>query len=162
PPSLRRLGDTVESGVVDAIAWDRVWLAKGEARCQLKLGDHVEGAAPKAQATEPTPATPKNPLADGGRQKIHKISAREVDVERGALDIVLEHTAELVGSVQIVPSKDGINLKGIRAGSVLEAVGLQNGDQLRSINGFVLSDPQSSLEAYARLKTADNLAIAVT
>ena len=40
-------------------------------------------------------------------------------------------------------------------------LGLESGDSLRSINGFSLTDPQKALEAYARLRTADHLSVAI-
>jgi general secretion pathway protein C len=64
--------------------------------------------------------------------------------------------------IRIVPEQAngkvaGIRLFGIQHGSLLEMLGLENGDRLQAINGFELSDPQKALEAYARLKMADHL-----
>ena len=55
----------------------------------------------------------------------------------------------------------GLKLGGIRPDSVLNAIGLQNGDQLTSINGFEMNDPQKMLEAYSKLLRADHLAVSV-
>ena len=53
-------------------------------------------------------------------------------------------------------------LFGIRPDTLLGKLGLQNGDRLEAINGFEMASPEKALEAYARLRTADSLAVKVT
>ncbi|MFS8065653.1 MAG: hypothetical protein ACMG6S_04695, partial [Byssovorax sp.] len=45
--------------------------------------------------------------------------------------------------------------------SLLGTLGLKTGDQVKAINGFELSDPQKALEAYSRLRSADNLSLTI-
>lgn len=68
----------------------------------------------------------------------------------------------LMGSVRVVPEKQGgsivgLKLLGIRPGSLLGQVGLQSGDRLESINGLSISSPENALQAYAQLPTAKRL-----
>jgi general secretion pathway protein C len=49
----------------------------------------------------------------------------------------------------------------VRAGTLPEALGLRSGDELLSINGFKISDPEQALTAYARLRTADTLRLSI-
>jgi general secretion pathway protein C len=56
----------------------------------------------------------------------------------------------------------GVKLYGIRRKSLLGSLGLQNGDLLRTINGFDMSSPDTALEAYSKLRSANNLTMAVT
>jgi general secretion pathway protein C len=165
---LRRLGDEVAGRTVHAITWDRVWLTGGGPRCQVRLGDKVK----LARAAAPPPAPPK-----GGKRsstalppeiaaKIQKVSEREFIVDRSALDTILEKQGELTRTTRIVPVKEGNRVTGFRlmrvAGdSLLGTLGLQTGDQIKSINGFDLTDPQKALEAYSRLRSADNLALSI-
>jgi general secretion pathway protein C len=53
-----------------------------------------------------------------------------------------------------------VKLYGIRRSSLLGKLGLQNGDMMRTINGFDMSSPDSALEAYTKLRSAGNLSIA--
>jgi general secretion pathway protein C len=167
---LRRVGDEVGGHTVYFISWDRVWLTQGGQRCQMEVGAKVQ---PKAQP-KPVAAPPSTgPSAGSGRgvpkeitSKIHKISDNQFDIERSVVDQILENQAELMKSARIVPEKEGdkmvgIRLFGIRGDSLLGALGLENGDRLQSINGFEMTDPQKALEAYARLRTADHLTVAV-
>jgi general secretion pathway protein C len=43
-----------------------------------------------------------------------------------------------------------------------EALGLRSGDELISVNDFKLADPEQALNAYARLRTAERLRLAVS
>ncbi|WP_437655281.1 type II secretion system protein GspC [Sorangium sp. So ce1182] len=172
---LRRQGDEISGQTVYYVGWDRVWLTSGSARCQAIVGGHNAGARASAAAT-PAPAAPaatsKAP-ARGGKKvppeiasKIQRVSETEFNVERSAVDQILENQGELMRSARIVPEKEGdkvvgIRLFGIRPDSLLGTLGLENGDRLSSINGFEMSDPQKALEAYARLRTADRLTVSV-
>jgi general secretion pathway protein C len=141
---------------------DRVWLnASGGARCMLRLG----GKAP-AKAAPKEVAKPKTGVSKDISDKIHKVSETEFNVERSVIDSILENQAELMKSARIVPEKEGdkvvgIRLFGVRPDSLLGTLGIENGDRLSAINGFEMSDPQKALEAYAKLKTADHLTVAV-
>jgi general secretion pathway protein C len=82
------------------------------------------------------------------------------------VDKILENQAELMKSARIVPeTKDGkvlgIRMFGIRPDTLLGTLGLQNGDRLEAINGFNMGSPEKALEAYARLRTAQNLDVNV-
>jgi general secretion pathway protein C len=72
----------------------------------------------------------------------------------------------LLRGVQVVPKTEGgktvaVGLRGVRDGSLLYSLGLRDGDELHSINGFDISDPEGALTAYAKLRTADHLTISV-
>jgi general secretion pathway protein C len=49
----------------------------------------------------------------------------------------------------------------IPASSVLAGLGLRASDVLRSVNGFEVVDPEKMLEAYAKLKSAPHLELAL-
>ena len=41
-------------------------------------------------------------------------------------------------------------------GSLPELLGLQTGDEIVTINGYTIADPQQALQAYARLRYVDD------
>ncbi len=51
---IRRTGESLDGFVVEAIHWDRVSFRRGNVRCDLHIGDALDGAAPPA---EPSPRT---------------------------------------------------------------------------------------------------------
>ena len=79
---------------------------------------------------------------------------------------ILERQGELFGSVRVVPDKEGdrvagLRVLGVKPGSLLATLGVENGDRLTKINGMEVADPKSALEAYARLSSADHLVVSV-
>ena len=87
-------------------------------------------------------------------------------VQRQLVDQILENQAELMRTARIIPHEEngrvvGVKMYGIRRNSLLGRLGMQNGDMLRTINGFDMSSPDSALEAYARLRNVDHLTLNV-
>jgi len=181
-PKLRRVGDPVGSRKVAYIGFNpgtavpTVWL-EGNDLCQSPLfGGEEVAPAPKASAAKPAtkgkpPGAQAPAKAKGGSSinpeianKIKKISDTEIEIDRSAVDKILEDQAQLMRSARIVPEqKDGktvgIRLFGVRPNTLLGTLGLKNGDRLEQINGFDMGSPEKALEAYARLRTAENLKI---
>ena len=68
--------------------------------------------------------------------------------------------------LRVVPEFDGGKVAGIRLfgvkGSMLDALGLENGDSIRTLNGFDVTTPERALEAYARLRSASRVRVELT
>jgi general secretion pathway protein C len=164
---LRRRGGDVSGKTVKFIGWDRVWLATGPTLCQLAM---FKPPAPPGAAASAKPVdkggTGSDALTKEISKGIQKVSATEYKIERSVVDKILENTAALMTQVRIVPEKDGdkatgIRLFGVKPDSLLGVLGMENGDRLQTINGFDMTNPEKALEAYARLRTADHLTVAV-
>jgi general secretion pathway protein C len=168
---LRRVGDSFEGHTVEAMGWDRVWLTGSGSRCQMEVGDKSNAPAPKSPGrstlkadNEKRGGSTRGVLPPELASKIQKTGENQFTVDRSLVDEIVERQGELMSALRIKPIKDGDRTTGlevsrVREGSLLGLLGVQNGDQLRTINGFELSDPQRALEAYGRLRTADSLRI---
>ena len=167
---LLRRGGEIAGKKVYFVGRDRVWLSSDGALCQVGL--HDPKAAPAAPATPPvastTPPASRSrgaaPLDPDLRKGIQAVSATEFNIDRGVVDKILENQATLMRQARVVPVQEngrvvGVRLNGIKPDALLGVLGMQNGDQLRSINGFEMGSPEKALEAYARLRTADHLTI---
>ena len=180
---MRRVGDDVADKKVAYIGYNptkyspSVWLSSASMLCQVLLfaPPAAAAAAPAAAPVEGDPAADKRARAGAAApgvppeiaSKIHKVSDTEFQIDRAVVDNILEKQADLMKSARIVPEqKDGkvvgIRLFGIRPDTLLGKLGIQNGDRLESINGFDMASPEKALEAYARLRTAENLNVKVT
>lgn len=163
-PRQRRVGDDVAGKQVAFIGYNprqqtpAVWLEGGDGVCQSAL--FVRAAEP------PTPSTPREPSAapivPEFASKIARVSDHELKIDRSLVDMTLRDPSALMRSVRIMPDSRngeivGLRLSGIRAGSLLEALGMKNGDRLETINGFAMGSPEKALQAYARLSTAQRL-----
>ncbi|NOU34693.1 MAG: hypothetical protein HOO96_42930 [Polyangiaceae bacterium] len=88
-------------------------------------------------------------------------------VTRQELDRALEDQSALMRNARMVPVKGvdgriaGIRLFGANAGSYLARLGLESGDLLQTINGYDVTSPEKSLEAYSRLRNADELRVGI-
>jgi general secretion pathway protein C len=87
-------------------------------------------------------------------------------VARALLDKVLSAQAELMRAARVIPYEEngrvvGVKVYGIRRAALLGKLGIQNGDVLRTINGFDLSSPDTALEAYTKLREMDHFSIAM-
>jgi general secretion pathway protein C len=170
--ALVRTGDALAGHAVGAIGWDRVWLSGGGERCQMVVGDHTAAPALAPSMTQP-PSSYAGPSARPGAlppeiaSRIRRISDTEFAIDRSAVQAIMERQAELLGRVRVLPERGeggkvtGVKLGGVRQDSLLDAVGLANGDSLQKINGFDVGDPSAALEAYAKLQNADRLTLSL-
>lgn len=159
---MRRVGDEIDGQVVKAITWDRVWLASGTGRCQLKLDIAAnKTASPTPVNEKPAPtSTPAAPPKDGGIEPgaIRKISDNEYVVQRSVMDKSTGFAAELKKGSRLVPGK-GIRIPKTDPTSFLGQVGINGGDIVRTINGFDMTDLDKTAEGYSRLKSAREITL---
>lgn len=173
---LYRPGMQVEGHEVVGIREHRVFLRpSGSPLCQIAMfaPPPVAGAPTPPPASEPAvPAPPTEARTSGGlseeelNQGITQVSDTSYNVNRTLLDKVLSNQAELMRAARIIPFEEngrvvGVKVYGIRRSSLLGKLGVQNGDVLRTINGFDLSSPDSALEAYTKLREMDQFSIAM-
>lgn len=133
-------------------------------------------ATPRVQA--PTPqvtVAAAEPIAAGSGDgldaaeldaNIQQISETSYAINRTLVDRVLSNQAELMRTARVIPHEVdgrvvGVKIYGIRRSSLLGRLGIQNGDMLRTINGYDLTEPDRVLEAYTRLRTADRLSLSL-
>jgi len=163
---LRRRGGEIGGKTVRFVGWDRVWLTSGSQLCQAQMFKPPAPPAPSA-APSAAPAAPSpNAVADDIKNGIKKVGPNEFNVDRSVIDKILENQADLMRQARIVPEQEngktvGIRLFGIKADTLLGVLGMQNGDRLEKINGFEMASPETALEAYARLRTADHLTVSI-
>lgn len=168
-PILAHVGQDVGGRVVRSIEGNRVVLSAGSSICQVQMSG---GARPVFSSSSPSSDPPKDGAPAAGSvppeiaSRIEKVGPNEIHVDRQAMDDILENQTELMRTIRIIPEQAngkmaGMRLFGIQHGSLLDLLGLENGDRLQAINGFELSDPQNAHEAYARLRMADHLTVQI-
>lgn len=168
-PLLYRIGSAVESKKVHAIYPEAVLLkASNGSLCSLTMFKSPnqpppKPAAPNALAEAAAPSSAADAELDQG---IKQVSDTKYTVRRSLVDKLLQNQGELMRSARVVPHEEngrvvGVKLYGIRKSSLFGKLGLQNGDMLRTINGFDMGSPDSALEAYAKLRSASNLSLAL-
>ncbi|MCB9593234.1 MAG: hypothetical protein H6719_10930 [Sandaracinaceae bacterium] len=172
---LYQSGMEVDGREIVSIVRNRVILRpRGGNLCSLSMFAE-EGAPQVATAPAPSPAAVRAEMAadaasSGGMDQaaldngITKVSERQYTIERSLVDRLLANQAALMRTARVIPHEEGgrvvgVKLYGIRRSSLLGRLGIQNGDMLRTINGYDMTAPDSALEAYARLRAADRITI---
>mgnify|MGYP001819442250 FL=1 len=170
---LYRQGGDVDGSKIVAVYPSSVIVASGGGTCQLQMFEEEDPAAPKpvTVASQPSRASSSNPRNAGLSDEelndgIEKISDTQFNIQRSLVDKVLANQGSLMKTARVIPHEEdgrvvGMRLYGIRRTSLLGRLGVRNGDMLRTINGFDMTSPDSALEAYTRLRTADKLTLMV-
>ncbi|MEM9067407.1 MAG: type II secretion system protein GspC [Myxococcota bacterium] len=171
---LFRVGQEVDGREVLQILPHRVILRPASnSPCQIVMfneeGPVVAARTPTAPPPQERPARPsrEGAIASADLEAgISRNSDSNFTIQRSLVDRILENQGELMRTARIIPHEDGgrvvgVKVYGIRRNSLLGRLGVQNGDMLRTINGYDMSSPDSALEAYARLRSADHLTLSV-
>jgi general secretion pathway protein C len=175
--TMVRQGSDVGGKQVWFIRWDRVWLIGSSVFCQIEMFPHAAPESSKGTGTSgaasasskaPPPPPPGNAPAvpEDIKKSIQKVSATEYNIDRSAIDKILENQQLIMRSARVVPETEngktvGIRLFGVRPDSLLGMIGVENGDRLERVNGFDVASPEKALEAYARLRSAEKLTVQV-
>lgn len=170
---MYRPGQSVDSREVVEVRHHSVVMRQGGSLCQIAMfADEEVAAAPRA-VVPTAPTRPERPSRDEGpitsdamESGITRVSDTNFNIQRSLVDTVLENQQALLSAARIIPHEEngrtvGVKMYGIRRNSLLGRLGVQNGDMLRTINGYDMSSPDSALEAYTRLRTADHLTLNV-
>jgi general secretion pathway protein C len=168
-----REGGSVGGRSVAVIVREKVYFREGSSYCFIGMFMPPPPPAPPPSAG-PVPGGPEAPLPPGAPPRIppeiekgiQRVDETNFNIDRIVVDKIIENQAELMKSARIVPEQEngkvvGIRLLNIRPDTLLGKLGMQAGDQLRTINGFEMSSPEKALEAYAKLRTAPSIQIGV-
>ena len=121
------------------------------------------GVAPSPPPPPPPPPPPSGPVISMEAKDLAKHIKRGaggvVSISGEAADWVMQNPASIAPGARIVPTiKDGkgigFKLFAIRAGSIFELLGFENGDIVTSVNGFELASPDRALAAYVAVRGA--------
>lgn len=172
--ALGRRGGEIGGRKVEEIAWDRVWLTSGGARCQMELGkkssEDKPEEKPQPEAAEPPRATPprrsrRSSVPPEIAASIKRVGELEIDIDRTAAAKIFEQPEIVTQTSAAIPEMRGDQVLGlkmtIKPGSVLESLGLQSGDLVKSVNSIDLTDPQKAMMAYTRMQSDKSLSVVV-
>ena len=172
---LYREGSDVDGSRVLAVYSSSVVMSSASGACQLLMFEEEEGKAvrptivpsrPRSAAEEAVSARNAGLSDEELEDGIEKVSDTRFNIQRSLVDKVLANQGSLMKTARVIPHEEngrvaGVKLYGIRRNSLLGRLGVRNGDMLRTINGFDMTSPDSALEAYTRLRTADGLTLAI-
>jgi general secretion pathway protein C len=174
-PLLYRPGADVQGAELVGLREHRVFLRpKGQQLCQLAMfvppqpvvPPPITPAAPPPPPDEKPPPHKSSITEEELNAGVTAVSETQYNISRQLLDKVLGNQAELMRAARVIPFEEngrvvGVKVYGIRRNALLGKLGIQNGDVLRTINGFDLSSPDTALEAYTKLRETNEFSIAM-
>jgi hypothetical protein len=110
----------------------------------------------------PSAAAPPPP----GDPRVRRVADNRFEVDRAVVDEMLSNPMAARGSARVFPAVEngrpvGFRVSNLRGSSVLSKMGLEDGDQVRAVNGYTLDSPDHALEAYSKLRDAKQFQVAV-
>ena len=124
--------------------------------CSLTMfADEPSVATPVAAPRRATPAPATVRTSPEGldpaalESGITQVSANQFTIERSLVNRLLTNQAALMRTARVIPHEEGgrvvgVKLYGIRRSSLLGRLGIQNGDMLRTINGYDMTAPDGT------------------
>ena len=143
--------------------------------CELAMFEVGSPGQPVAAAKpRPKPKKKARPSADRNagltpqelEDGIAMIGPALIHIDRELLSKILDNSGKLIGIAAATPKMEngkpvGLEIRGIKPGTLLTKLGINNSDVLESINGKPLIGTDAALEAYTLLRTADKFTLAV-
>jgi general secretion pathway protein C len=174
---LHRGGAEVEGFRIRSIQSDTVVLQTKTGFCRLAMFEVEAPDQPKRPVQRTASArtkSPRGPRTDRNAglsetelsEGIEKINDTNYNISRSMLNKVLDNAGKLIGIAAVAPKTEGgrsvgMEIRGIRANTLLTKLGIQNGDVLESVNGQSLTSTDAALGAYTTLRTADKFNLSI-
>jgi general secretion pathway protein C len=151
--ALYRVGDRIlDTATLARVEWDRVVLERDGEEEVLEL------------SSARTPATAPGAVAPAAGERIRKTADNKFLIDRRELDKTLQNLNEVYTQARAVPffvdgKTVGFRVFAIKAGSVFEKIGLQNGDIIKRVNGVEITDPTKALSLFTELQNEGHVAL---
>ena len=177
---LHRGGAEVDGSRIRSIQSDTVILQTSSGFCRLAMFEVDSGPKPKRApiAKKRKKSSKKKPkkAPDADRnaglseeelaQGIEKVNDTNYNLSRSMLNKVLDNAGRLIGIAAVSPKVEdgrsvGMEIRGIRANTLLTKLGIQNGDILESVNGQSLTSTDAAIGAYTTLRTSDKFNLSI-
>lgn len=116
-------------------------------------------ALPDEPVPLPAPGITGAPLAPTG-----PALETHAEISRSDMEAWFTDREGMMRSARVIPHEEGgivvgLRIYGVRRDSMLARLGIENGDTIYSVNGYSVGNPETMLEAYPRLRDADELRV---
>jgi general secretion pathway protein C len=167
PPgqAVYQVGDSVQQVFIVDILPGCVVLDRGGEQQKLCFEKDASTApGPRAAAAPVPPPAPRPGDASGA--DIVRVDPGTWQVRREKLLENFANVGSLSSQATVTPyfvqgQQLGFRLSQIRAGGVLQQMGLQEGDVLQKVNGLDIYTPQEALQAYQQLQTESTVRLSI-
>ena len=149
------IGDQIKNTAeVQRIERRRVVLIENGAPRELTIGEDELGSPTIQRASNPRMA------ARRAARPAPRATAPAVPISRETIDQSLQNPSELLTQARVLPKFEngqmvGLQVNGIKPGSLFEELGIQEGDVITEFNGIAISSPDESARIFSELASAE-------
>lgn len=157
---LYRKGDSVLPGaVLVEVHWDRVVIYRNGRRETLTLP-----TTPPTSVPLPLVTAAAVPIADQEQNGVRQVAQDSFQIDRREVDRAMNNLNELFTQARAVPynspdgEAQGFRLFSIKPQSLVDRIGLKNGDVVQRVNGVEIADPSTAfgllqeLQGYSQVR----------
>jgi general secretion pathway protein C len=145
----------------------RIVLQNGPRREELGLEEQPPHAASRRSARSTrSRRTPRTAGGNDIKANIRRLGENRYSVPRADVESVANNPAALFSQARILPKYQdgemvGVQMNSIKAGSVFEQIGIQDGDTITEFNGIQVTGPQQSAQLLRELTEATDFDVTV-
>jgi general secretion pathway protein C len=148
------LGGDVDGGKIVQIFRNRILIRRQGKEEVLSIMEGEIGPRPAA-----SPATSTG-------QVVKKLSANRFVVNREDVNAAIGNVNQFMTQARIKPyflmgRPGGFSVSEIKPGSLMEKLGLQNGDVIKKVNGQSITKPEEVFQAYSQLQRDSNIEVEI-
>lgn len=143
---LYHKGDMVLPGVtLMEVHWDRVMISRHGRRETLALPMN-----PPSPTSSPTATITAEPTISEEREGVRQVTSDSFLIDRQEVDRAMNNLNELFTQARAVPysspdgEAQGFRLFAIKPQSLIDRIGLKNGDIVQRVNGVEIADPSTA------------------
>ncbi|MCP5058218.1 MAG: hypothetical protein GY937_16050 [bacterium] len=158
-----RVGDRLK-GRADVLRIERrrLVLQNGARREELALEGEGGGKTPRRK----TARARTRPRPSRRNTRVERLAENRFAVERNDVNEVANNPAALFSQARILPKYEngqmvGVQLNAIKAGSLFQEIGIQDGDTITEFNGIQVTGQQESAQVLSELATSQTFAVTV-
>lgn len=155
------IGDSLlDQATILRIEQKKVFIRRNEGNIEYISMDDVSS---RGEDREPT-----GDSGDSEANGVTKDGDNKFVVERSVVDQALQNPEALAKQVRVSPHKDangevdGYRLSGVRRNSLMDKLGIKNGDIVHTVNGKPLDSTSAALDAYNSMQNSSSFSFEVT
>lgn len=148
----------------------RIVLRNGGKLEELALDEETQVVdKPRGRGVARRPTARAKPAAARNKsaaERVKRLAKNRFELDRGDVEAVADNPATLFSQARILPKYEegemvGVQLNAIKAGSLFEDIGIQNGDVITQFNGIKITSQQDSAQVLRELTQASQFEVSV-
>jgi general secretion pathway protein C len=159
-------GELQDRAEVERIERRCIVLRNGPRREKLCL-EEDDAPAQRTAAKRRVVKRPKRRPDSNVQRRIQRLEDERITLPRAGVEEAARNPASIFSQARILPKYEdgamvGVQVNSIKPGSMLEDIGLHNGDTISEFNGIQIESPEDSTEVLKELAGSSEFTVVVT